>query len=106
MLSGAVTRVVEDDLASVPLNDMHETSVAMRLTRGDDVLGVIQVNAVGRQPTPFSLLPSLIYSAAQGSRATLVSHRLEEVFAQLRAGHLTGASASPTEATFMPARPF
>ena len=106
VLSGAVTRVVEDDLETMPLNDLHETSVAMRLSRDNDVLGVIQVNAVGRQPSPFSLLPTLIYSAIQGSRATLISRRIEAVFAELRAGHLTGAPSTPIERTFMPAQPF
>jgi len=97
VLSGAVTRTIGNDGATVMLNYLHEASVAMRLSRNNDVLGVIQVNSVGRQPTPFLALPSLIFSAFQGSRATLVSRRIEDVFAQLRSGHRTGASSSPSK---------
>ena len=105
VLSGAVTRTIGNDSSTVPLSFLHETSVAMRLSRNNDVLGVIQVNSVGRQPNPFLAVPSLLFSAFQGSRATLVSRRIEDVFAQLRSGHRTGASSSPSDVAFMPAQP-
>ena len=73
VLSGAVTRTVGNDGSILPLNFLHETSVAMRMARNNEVVGVIQVNSVGRQPTPFLAVPSLLFSAFQGSRATLVS---------------------------------
>ena len=74
----------------------------MRLSRNNDVLGAIQVNSVGRQPSPFLIVPTLLFSAFQGSRATLVSRRVEDVFTELRAGHRTGASSSPSDNAFMP----
>lgn len=104
VLSGAVTRTVGNDSSTVPLSFLHETSVAMRLARNNDVVGVIQVNSVGRQPNPFLAIPSLLFSAFQGSRATLVSRRIEDVFAQLRLGRRTGASSSPSDVAFMPAQ--
>jgi len=106
VLSGAVTRTISNDSSTATiLNFLHETSVAMRLSRNNRVLGVIQVNAVGRQPSPFLALPSPLFSAFQGSRATLVSRRIEDVFAQLRSGHRTGASPNPSDIDFMPAQP-
>lgn len=105
VLSGAVTRVVGHDGSIIPLVHFYETSVAMRLSRNNEVLGVIQVNSVGRQPSPVLLVPSLLFSAFQGSRATLVSRRVEDVFAELRAGRRTGASSSPSDNAFMPAQP-
>ena len=105
VLSGAVTRLIGADGSTIPLSLLHETSVAMRLSRNNEVLGVIQVNSVGRQPSYFLPAPTLLFSAFQGSRATLVSRRVEDVFSQLRAGHLSGASASPSDAAFMPVQP-
>jgi len=106
VLSGAVTRTISNDSSTATiLNFLHETSVGMRSSRNNRVLGVIQVNAVGRQPSPFLALPSLLFSAFQGSRATLVSRRIEDVFAQVRSGHRTGASPSPSDIAFMPAQP-
>jgi len=106
VLSGAVTRTISNDSSTATiLNFLHETSVAMRLSRDNKVFGVIQVNAVGRQPTPFLALPSLLFSAFQESRATLVSRRIEDVFAQLRSGHRTGASSAPSDIAFMPVQP-
>lgn len=77
----------------------------MRLSKNNNVVGVIQVNAVGRQPSPFLIVPSLLFSAFQGSRVTLVSRRIEDVFEQLRLGHRTGASTSPSDIAFMPVQP-
>ena len=105
VLTGAVTRTIGADGSTIPLSFLHETSIAMRLSRNNEVLGVIQVNSVGRQPSPFLAAPTLLFSAFQGSRATLVSRRIEDVFTQLRAGHLSGASASPSDAAFMPVQP-
>ena len=105
VLSGAVTRVVNYDFSAATLQAQHETSVALRVSRNNDVVGVIQINVVGRQPSPLLLAPTLIFSALQGSRATLVSRRLEDVFSQLRSGHLSGASASPSDYAFMPVQP-
>ena len=102
VLTGAVTRTIGADGATIPLSLLHETSVAMRLSKNSEVLGVMQVNSVGRQPSPFLAVPTLLFSAFQGSRATLVSRRVEDVFAQLQAGHLSGASTSPSDAAFMP----
>ncbi len=105
VLSGAVTRVINYDFSAATLQALHETSVALRISRNNDVVGVIQINVVGRQPSPFLLAPALIFSALQGSRATLVSRRVEEIFSQLRSGHLSGASASPSDYAFTPVRP-
>ena len=105
VLTGAVTRAIGNDSSTVLLSFLHETSVAMRLSRNNEVLGVIQVNSVGRQPNPFLIGPSLLFSAFQGSRATLVSRRIEDVFAQLRAGRRMGASSSPSDMAFMPVQP-
>ena len=105
VLSGAVTRAVDYDVSAATLQALHETSVALRVSRNNDVVGVIQINVVGRQPSPLQLLPWLVLSALQGSRATLVSRRMDGVLSQLRSGHLSGASASPSDFTLMPVQP-
>ena len=87
VLSGAVTRATTD---SDGLAEIAYTQVEASLTRGGTVVGVMQVNTAQLDSSLRGGLLIPLYSLIQGSRASYVSGKFEEIFKGVAAGRNRG----------------
>lgn len=90
VLSGTVTRA--GDVGIVGDRTTIGTQVEATVSRDNTIVGAMQINAVGKAGDPSRPLVGLILSAVEGSRASIVSRRIDEIFGQIRAGEPEGAS--------------
>lgn len=98
VLSGTVLRADDTD---VPVEVDAQTQVEAIVTRDGVVLGAIQVNAIQMSFSSISILPSLLMSMAQGSRASFVSDKFAEVFAHVASGARHGIDTGSLSVRFM-----
>lgn len=68
------------------------TQVEATISQDGRSLGAIQVNSLQVQYSPMSPLPSLIFSAVQGSRTAFLGERFADVFAAIAKGARRGLS--------------
>ncbi len=102
VLSGTVTR--GEDIDGFEETDAG-TQVEATVSRDGAVLGAVQVNSLQIQVSLLSPLPSLIMSAAQGSRTAFVSERFAEAFQLAATGATHAIGVGGLSARYLPTPP-
>lgn len=103
VLTRSVTRATTDEVDGSMTAAM--TQVEARLTRNGTVVGVMQVNALQLDGSSQMPLASMLYSAAQGSRAAYIGRKFHEMFEGAAVGRAEGIDTETVSKRFILAPP-